>query len=62
MIVCDAHRKHSATGVLLHVSCDRGGYFGRVTNMKVRTGVYMKMSRPDPGNVDFGRETTQILI
>ena len=25
------HRKHSATGVLLHLSRDRGGYFGRVT-------------------------------
>ena len=22
------HRKHSATGVLLHLSRDRGGYFG----------------------------------
>ena len=25
------HRKHSATGVLLHLSRDRGGDFGRLT-------------------------------
>ena len=28
------HRKHSATGVLLHQSRDRGGYFGRVTKLR----------------------------
>ena len=27
------HRKHSATGALLHLSRDRGGYFGRVAKM-----------------------------
>ena len=26
-------RKHSATGVLLHLSRDRGWYFGRVTKL-----------------------------
>ena len=30
-IVCDTKEKHSATGVLLHLPRDRGGYFGRVT-------------------------------
>ena len=30
------HRKHSATGVLLHLSRDRGEYFGRVTKIRVR--------------------------
>ena len=27
------HRKRSATGVLLHLSRDRGGYFGRVAKL-----------------------------
>ena len=27
------HRKHSATGVLLHLSRDRGGYFGQVAKL-----------------------------
>ena len=30
------HRKHCATGVLLHLSRDRGGYFGRVTKVSPR--------------------------
>ena len=29
------HRKHSATGVLLHLSRDMGGYLGRVTKSAV---------------------------
>ena len=29
------HMKHSATGVLLHLCRDRGGYFGRVAKTKV---------------------------
>ena len=28
------HRKHSSTGVLLHLSRDEGGYFGRVTKAR----------------------------
>ena len=31
------HRKHSATGVMLHLSPDRGGYLGRVTGTRKHT-------------------------
>ena len=44
------HRKHSATGVLLHLSCDWGGNCGRVTKFAIPIALYRPQIGPPARN------------
>ena len=52
------HRKHSATGVVPHVSRDGGGHFGRVTKEEIPKAIEVRKSKAISGHSipGFGAE------